>query len=51
MEEFSGQTYGTEVRKSINEMESKVTNFVKTEDLTTDQQLYFMHIERYKLKS
>ena len=41
---------GRGVIKAVNDMERKVSTFIKTEDLTTDQQLSLMHIERYKLK-
>ena len=50
IEEYAGQNYGTEARKPINDLERKVSAFIKPEDLNTDQKLSLMHIERYKLK-
>ena len=39
IEEYAGRTYGTEVRKPINDLESKVSTFIKLEDLNTYQQI------------
>ena len=39
IEDYTGQTYGTEVRKSSNELESKVSMFIKPEDLTVQEDL------------
>ena len=39
IEEYAGRTYGTEVRKSSNELESKVSMFIKPEDLTVQEDL------------
>ena len=47
---YAGRTYGTEVRKSINDLEIKLITFINPEDLTTDQQLLVMHVEIYKQK-
>ena len=43
-------TYGTEVKKEINDLEIKMGAFINTEDLTTDKYMSLMHIERCKVK-
>ena len=50
IEEYAGKTYETEVRKPINELEIKVSAFIKPEDLTTDKKLSLMHTESYTLE-
>ena len=44
IEEHAGRTYGLDVRKAINELESKVRGFINPEDLPVVQELSLMHI-------
>ena len=50
IEDYVERIYGTEVRKSTNELDIKVSVFINPEELTMHQQLSIIHIEIYKLK-